>query len=351
MADAGRVLLLGKGDYNSGTTYNVLDWVRYGGASWVCAVDGTVGVTPTVSSSNWKKMTEDGDSGSQWYTGTGVTGTSTTPTVFSGSGVTNARPNDIYMNTSSQTVYHCVTGGGPTVATWMYDFTISGGGGGGSYSAGTGITITSNVISIDPGTIASGNNKPVTGDTVNTALGNKADNTSSYTVASSRTNIASGDTIPTILGKIQKWFADLADLAFISKGSGSAKFLREDGTWETNNSANNVTVTVKRNGTSQGTFNTNQSSASDIDIDDDEFITPSITQANGKVTFDNLDPNYGYDLYFDDSNVTYPADITIPTWGGTYKKEAGTNTGTIKLTYTITGGTDGTSKWTLRILK
>ena len=69
--------------------------------------------------------------------------------------------------------------------------------------------------------------------TVEEELSDKANNTSSFSDASSRTNIASGDTIPTILGKIKKWFTDLADLAFIAKdGNESTKYLRGDGTWQ-----------------------------------------------------------------------------------------------------------------------
>lgn len=118
----------------------------------------------------------DGQNGNKWYIGTGVSGTSTNPTVFSGSGVANAVENDCYMNKSEARVYHCTLGGGPTVATWVYDFAMSGGGGGGTtYTAGTGIDISpADIISIDPGTIASGNQKPVTGGDAYNALAQKA---------------------------------------------------------------------------------------------------------------------------------------------------------------------------------
>ena len=39
--------------------------------------------------------------GAQWYTGTGITGTSTTATIFSGSGVADAKIGDMYLNTST----------------------------------------------------------------------------------------------------------------------------------------------------------------------------------------------------------------------------------------------------------
>jgi hypothetical protein len=79
-----------------------------------------------------------------------------------------------------------------------------------------------------------------------------------------------------------------------------------------------------------------------------DTFTASITQSNGKVVFDNLNPDYGYAIHFDDTGLT--GDITVPKWTNV-NKTAGTTTGTIKLTYTISGGTNGTSKFMLRILK
>ena len=71
-----------------------------------------------------------GADGNSWYYGTAISGKSVNPTVFSGSGITEANTNDGYMNTSEGAVYYCVTGGDALTATWSYLFTISGGGGG-----------------------------------------------------------------------------------------------------------------------------------------------------------------------------------------------------------------------------
>ena len=63
----GRILLMPKGDFNSATVYNTLDWVRFGGASWVCKLDNTVGIAPptlpTTSNANWQLLAEDGTVG------------------------------------------------------------------------------------------------------------------------------------------------------------------------------------------------------------------------------------------------------------------------------------------------
>lgn len=76
----------------------------------------------------------NGENGNKWYRGTVISGKSVNPTIFSTSGITNAHTNDFYMNPTEGAVYHCVTGGAPTVATWSYDFTMEGGGSGGASS-------------------------------------------------------------------------------------------------------------------------------------------------------------------------------------------------------------------------
>ena len=66
--------------------------------------------------------------GNMWYDGDGITGSSTSPTIFSGSGVTKAYVGDHYLNTDTDrgNVYACVTKGDPTEAEWVYVGTILG---------------------------------------------------------------------------------------------------------------------------------------------------------------------------------------------------------------------------------
>ena len=63
---------------------------------------------------------------SQWYTGTGITGTSTTATIFSGSGVSSAKVGDMYLNTSTYNTYRCTTAGNASTAKWVYVNNIKG---------------------------------------------------------------------------------------------------------------------------------------------------------------------------------------------------------------------------------
>ena len=76
-----------------------------------------------------------GEDGSQWYQGTGITGESTTATVFTGSGVSAARVNDCYLNNDTGNTYHCTVAGAPSAAKWVYTGCIKGGAGGGGSAA------------------------------------------------------------------------------------------------------------------------------------------------------------------------------------------------------------------------
>ena len=71
-----------------------------------------------------------GEPGSMWYQGDAITGTSTSGTVFSGSGIANAEVNDMYLNTGSGAdrgnVYVCTAAGDASTAQWAYKQNIMG---------------------------------------------------------------------------------------------------------------------------------------------------------------------------------------------------------------------------------
>ena len=67
-----------------------------------------------------------GAKGSIWYQGTAITGTSTTAKIFSGSGITNARVDDCYLNTSTGNTYKCTIAGNAATAQWVYTGNIKG---------------------------------------------------------------------------------------------------------------------------------------------------------------------------------------------------------------------------------
>ena len=90
----------------------------------------TSGNETTFTFNNLKGATggkgDTGTRGSLWYRGTGITGTSTTATVFSGSGVSSALVNDMYLNTSTGYVYQCTVAGNASTAKWVYVGSLKG---------------------------------------------------------------------------------------------------------------------------------------------------------------------------------------------------------------------------------
>ena len=86
----------------------------------------SIGSTTVLAGSRQSLQGATGTAGGRWYSGTGITGTSTTATVFSGSGVSSAVVGDMYLNTSTDNVYQCTTAGNASTAKWKYVGNIKG---------------------------------------------------------------------------------------------------------------------------------------------------------------------------------------------------------------------------------
>ena len=146
---------------------------------------------------------DTGARGSRWTEGTAITGTSTTPTIFSGTGIADALVEDLYLNTDTGNVYRCTTAGAANVAKWVSACILKG-------------------IKGDTGAKGDKGDKGEQGEKGDTgAQGPKGDTptvaddmTVVFTEADSRTNIASGENTATLFGKIKKFFADLTAPAF-----------------------------------------------------------------------------------------------------------------------------------------
>ena len=122
-----------------------------------------------------------GTRGALWYSGTAITGTSTTATAFSSSGISSAIVGDMYLNTSTGNTYRCTTGGDAATAKWVYVDNLTGpqgetggtgatGAAGGRWYTGTGITGTSTTAATFSG---SGVSSAVVGDMyMNTSTSN-----------------------------------------------------------------------------------------------------------------------------------------------------------------------------------
>lgn len=177
----------------------------------------TDGTTSTFTVTNG----EDGANGNKWYRGTGISGKAALPTVYTGSGVADANSGDMFLNPSEGAVYSCVTGGVPTVATWQYEMTLSGGSGGTSdYPDLTnkpsinGHTLLGNQTGSDLG-LASSSDIPTVDQTYN----------------ATSSNAQSGKAVAQAVGSVPRTLADLSDTTITSPTDG--QILEYDG-------ANNV---------------------------------------------------------------------------------------------------------------
>lgn len=170
--------------------------------------------------------------------------------------------------------------------------------------------------------------------------------TATFTQAGSRANLVSGETAATLFGKIMKWFADLADLAFIAKdGQSSTKYLRGDGTWQTFPTINDATLTILQNGTTKATFTANSSTNATAGIVTDEW-TATATVSSGQVSFSGLDDTQGW-AYRPYINVTTASTNKNPT--AQVSTLSGTGTASMSVTYTTDADEGASVK--LRIIK
>jgi len=265
----------------------------------------------------------DGANGNKWYRGTGISGKAALPTVYTTSGVADANSGDMFLNPSEGAVYSCVTGGIPSVATWQYEMTLSGGGGGTSDYADlinkpsiNGHTLSGNQTGADLG-LASSSDVPTVDQTYNATSSN----------AQSGTAVASA-----ISGK-----ADSSSLAAVAT-SGSYNDLSNKPTIPT---VNNGTLTIQQNGTNKATFTANQSGNATANIITDTWTSTATVSSSGTVTFSGLNDSYGYKIYYE-----LPSGDSAYTCSKLTKSGSGTS---VTLTYTTDAPSGTVCK--LRILK
>lgn len=61
-----------------------------------------------------------GQRGTRWAMGVAITGISTTPTVYSGTGISDSIVNDYYLNKDTGNMYRCTLGGNANTAKWVF---------------------------------------------------------------------------------------------------------------------------------------------------------------------------------------------------------------------------------------
>lgn len=209
----------------------------------------TSGTTTTFTFNHLKGATgATGTRGTALSLGTAITGTSTTATIFSSSGLTSSLVNDVYLNTSTFNMYKCTVAGNAATAKWVYVGCIKGANGTNATTTAVATTSANGLMSKDMVTKLNGIATGANNYTHPTSSGNK--------------HIPSGGSS----GQILRWSADgtavwgadnntwTAFKGATSSAAGTAgyvpapakgdqaKFFRADGTWQTVSAGGNKTA-------------------------------------------------------------------------------------------------------------
>ena len=204
----------------------------------------TSGTTTTFTFNYLKGATgATGTRGTALNLGTAITGTSTTATIFSSSGLTSSLVNDVYLNTSTFNMYKCTVAGNASTAKWIYVGCIKGTNGTNATTTAVATTSANGLMSKDMVTKLNGIATGANAYTHPTISGNK--------------HIPSGGSS----GQILRWSADgtavwgsdnntwTAFKGATASANGTAgyvpaptkgnqdKFFRADGTWATPSSS------------------------------------------------------------------------------------------------------------------
>ena len=285
----GRILLMPQGSYSGTTTYNMLDYVRDNGATWVCKVDGTVGIAPptlpTTSNANWQLLAADGSvTGAVDWT----SGVNNKPFETIGTGLTVDSSFNLNLDTSYLTgsrISYDHTSSGLTASDVQSAIDEIANSGGASTLAGlTDVTLTT----------------PSDGQML------VYDNTT--TPATPFWKNVNQPTIPTV---------------------------------------NDSTITIQKNGTSVDSFTTNASAAKNINIPMDEWFGTTATVSSGSVTFTGIDDSSGTRGYKPWVVITSASTNKNPT--AELSTMSGEGTSNMSLTYT-TDADNGATVY-LRITK
>lgn len=300
----------------------------------------TYTITYTDSSTDTFNVT-NGEDGNKWYRGTAISGKDPNPTVFSGSGIAKANPNDFYLNATEGAVYHCVTGGNASTATWSYDFTMTGGGGGGGTSDYNELTNKPQINSVS----LSGNKSasdlglmPATTLAQVATSGSYSDLSNTPTIPTV-TNTYSSTSDDAMSGKAVNAALGTLD-GSISGSPGTGKtlsaFSQTDGVVSA--TFQNISITksqvsdfpviptindsnylsVQQNGVEKAKYTGNQSTNTTANIETDEWTAEqTISTSDTSKTFTGLNSSYAYKPYIQVADGESPLPYTNMVFSGT----------------------------------
>lgn len=209
----------------------------------------TSGTTTTFTFNNLKGSTgAAGTRGTALSLGTAITGTSTTATIFSGSGLTSSLVNDVYLNTSTFNMYKCTVAGNASAAKWVYVGCIKGANGTNATTTAVATTSANGLMSKDMVTklngIATGANNythPATSGNKHIPSGGSSGQILRWSADGTAVWGADNNTWTAFKGATSSAAGTAGYVPAPAKGDQS-KFFRADGTWQTVSTGGNKTA-------------------------------------------------------------------------------------------------------------
>lgn len=240
-----------------------------------------------------------GQRGSRWDEGTAITGTSTTATVFSESGISDALAGDHYWNTSTGNVYRCTVGGVASVAKWVHVGNIKGPQGDAA-NADTALSETStNPVQNKVVTAALKDKIGTSGDGSNTTV--------AFSKATALSEITTGEKQTTLMGKIAKAVAELISHMKLTGTSSTAGHLKLGTTADTACAGNDERLSDARtpidhdhaaSKVTAGMF------AGKVNANATAMTTLTTAQVRDAVVLDS-DPGEGVSLSYPDGTIVF----------------------------------------------
>lgn len=256
--------------YLNTSTYNVYRASASNSWIYVCNIKGATGSAGTNGTNG-----TNGTRGSVINYGTAITGTSTTATAFSSSGLTSSLVGDMYMNTSTSYLYRCTVAGNASTAKWVYVGSMKGATGAKGDKGDPGVNATTTSVAT---TSANG-------------LMSSSDKSKLNGIASGATAV----TDSTVSGWGYKKTDTTYDMSIAYHGNPYSLMLSENGTTKTTiNFVPGTNVTMSLSGTNltinakDTTYSTGTASTSGLT----KLYTSTGTNTDGTLTQSAINNNY-----------------------------------------------------------
>lgn len=207
--------------------------------------------------------------------GTAITGTSTTATIFSGSGLTSSLVGDMYMNTSTSYLYRCTVAGNASTAKWVYVGSMKGATGAKGDKGDKGVNATTTAVA--------------------TTSANGLMSKDMVTKLNSITSGATAVTDSTVSGWGYKKTDTTYDMSIAYHGNPYSLMLSENGTTKTTINfvpGNNVTMSLSGTNLTINAKDTTYSTGTTSTSGLTKLYTSTGTNTDGTLTQSAINSNY-----------------------------------------------------------